>query len=128
MFRELLEAMKQTLTVAALERLIDEADRQIAGLPHGNSVLLPDGRSRPMTVRDQFGPVLASLRLRQPREPFSFDLDPFLDFWRDCVLALDPPAFRPISPQRLEEKGNHAVVIPAYGDHWAVRQHAISTS
>ena len=105
--------MKTRLTTAALERLIDEADRQIAGFPHGNRVLSPDGTSRPMTVRDQFRVFLMELRRRNPPEPFSFDLDRFLDYWRDCILALDPPALRPISPERLEEKGSHVVLIPS---------------
>ena len=53
------------------------------------------------------------LRRRNPPEPFSFDLDRFLDYWRDCILALDPPALRPISAQRLEKKGSHGVLIPS---------------
>ena len=105
--------MKKKLTTATLERLIDDADQLIARFPHGNHVLSADGTSRPMTVRDQFSVFLTELRRRNPAEPFSFDLDPFLDYWRDCILALDPPGLRPISPERLKKKGGHAVLIPS---------------
>jgi len=105
--------MKETLTTATLERLIDEADHLIARFPHRNRVLLANGTSRPMTVRDQFSVFLAELRRRNPPEPFSFDLDRFLDYWRNCILAQDPPAQRPISPKRLKKKGGHSVLIPS---------------
>ena len=71
--------------------------------------------SRPMTVRDQFAPVLAVFAGPNPPERVRLDLDLFIDYWRDCILALDPPAHRSISSKRLQEKGRHAVVIPTFG-------------
>ena len=107
--------MKQVFTFPVLKKLIDTADAQLSGFPHGNSVLLRDGRSRPMTVRDQFAPVLAVFAGPNPPERVRLDLDLFIDYWRDCILALDPPAHRSISSKRLQEKGRHAVVIPTFG-------------
>ena len=104
--------MKQRLTFAQFEKLIDWADAQLSGIPHGNSVLLSAGRSRPMTVRDQFAAVFSFFERQGRQGSVRLDPDRFLDYWRDCILALDPPALRSISPKRLQAKGRHAVVLP----------------
>ena len=100
--------MEQSLTVAELEQTIEWADKQLEGIPHGNAILT-EGESRPMTVRDQFAPVLESLRRQGYRGRIRIDMNQFLDYWRNCILDLNPPAFRPISAERLKKKGNHLI-------------------
>ena len=65
-----------------------------------------------MTVRDQFAVVFAAFDRCGRQGTVTLDVDQYLDYWRNCILALDPPAFQSISPRRLQEKGRHEVVIP----------------
>ena len=106
--------MTQTFTFAQFEHLVDSTDAQLAGIPHGNAIVLHDGRSRPMTVRDHFAGVFAAFERQGRQGTVRLDTDRCIDYWRDCVLALDPPAFRQLPARRLQEKGDHPVVIPTF--------------
>ena len=104
--------MTKSFTFAQFEDLVDSADAQLCGIPHGNAVGLRDGGCRRMTVRDHFATVFKAFERQGRQGMVTLDPDRYLDFWRDCVLERDPPALRAVPATRLQGKGDHLVVIP----------------
>ena len=94
--------MERRYTVAELEEAVSNIDRQLQDVPHGH--LFRDHMSRLLTRTKQAGP-----------NAWLIDLDDYLKYWRNLLLSNDLPETVPLAPDRLDKKGRHLVVLPAFG-------------
>ena len=56
--------------------------------------------------------VLASMKQAGPNAWCELDLQIDLKSWRNSILSNDPPETVPLAPDRVDEKGQHLVVLP----------------